>query len=56
MTDHALAAQPCHARAVFATEDFKLLRAAVDHYLHKVKDGPDFAKYNNLHHRLSRVA
>lgn len=56
MTQHAHDVQPGRARAVFATEDFRLLRAAVVHYLAEVKDGPELAKYNNLHHRLGRVA
>ena len=46
---------PGRARAVFSTEDFRLLRAAVVHYLQEVKDGPDSIKYSNLYHRLGRL-
>ena len=47
--------QPSRARAVFSTEDFKLLRTAVVHYLQEVKDSPDSTKYSNLYHRLGRL-
>lgn len=48
--------EPTRSRAVFSTEDFKLLRAAVADHLQKVKDGPDSIKYANLYHRLGRLA
>ena len=48
-------AEPARARAVFSTEDFKLLRAAVQHYLQEVKDSPESMKYGNLYHRLGRL-
>ena len=46
---------PGRARAVFSTEDFKLLRTAVVHYIQEVKDSPDSIKYSNLYHRLGRL-
>ena len=42
-------------RAVFSSEDFELIRAAITHYLKEVKDRPEAAKYANLYHRLGRV-
>ena len=47
--------EPARARAVFSTEDFRLLRTAVVHYLQEVKDSPDSIKYSNLYHRLGRL-
>ncbi len=47
--------EPARARAVFSTEDFKLLRTAVVHYLQEVKDSPESVKYSNLYHRLGRL-
>ncbi len=49
------APEPARARAVFSTEDFKLLRTAVVHYLKEVKDSPESVKYSNLYHRLGRL-
>lgn len=48
---------PKSARAVFSTEDFRLMRAAVVHYmkLPEVQDGADSVKYSNLYHRLGRL-
>ena len=50
-------AGPRSARAVFSTEDFRLMRAAVVHYLKQpeVQDGPESVKYSNLYHRLGRL-
>lgn len=50
-------AQPARARPTFSTEDFRLLRQAVVHYLRQpeVQDGPDSIKYSNLYHRLGRT-
>lgn len=48
-------AEPARARAVFSTEDFTLLRAAVQHYLQEVTDSPQSIKYANLYHRLGRL-
>ena len=47
--------EPQKARAVFSTEDFKLLRNAVAHFAREVKDSPDSVKYANLYHRLGRM-
>jgi hypothetical protein len=48
--------EPQRSRAVFSTEDFRLLREAVGTHLNKVKDLPESTKYANLYHRLGRVA
>jgi hypothetical protein len=47
--------EPQRARAVFSTEDFRLLRIAVAHYVREVKDQPESLKYSHLYHRLGRV-
>ena len=47
--------QPAQARPVFSTEDTKLLKAAVLHYLEEIKDSPESIKYSNLYHRLGRL-
>lgn len=47
--------EPTRSRAVFSTEDFKLLREAVAGHLQQVKDSPDSVKYANLYHRLGRL-
>jgi hypothetical protein len=48
--------EPQRSRAVFSTEDFRLIREAVGTHLHKIKDQPESTKYANLYHRLGRVA
>ncbi len=48
--------EPARARAVFSTEDFRLLRNAVSHYARTNRDDPDSVKYAHLFHRLGRVA
>ncbi len=48
--------EPTRARAVLSTEDFKLLKVAVLHYLKEIQDTPESVKYSNLYHRLSSVA
>ncbi|NIJ21800.1 hypothetical protein FHS95_003511 [Sphingomonas naasensis] len=48
--------EPQRSRAVFSTEDFRLLREAVGTHLHQIKDRPESTKYANLYHRLGRVA
>lgn len=48
--------EPQRSRAVFSTEDFRLLREAVASHLEKVKDAPESVKFANLYHRLGRVA
>ena len=49
--------EPARSRAVFSTDDFRLLRAAVGHYLKlpEIKQGPDGHKYSSLYHRLGRL-
>ena len=53
-----VASEPTRSRAVFSTEDFRLLRAAVGHYMQQaeVKQGADFTRYSALYHRLGRVS
>lgn len=48
--------EPARSRAVFSTEDFRLIREAVGTHLAKVKDAPESVKFANLYHRLGRVA
>lgn len=45
-------AEPQRARAVLSTEDFKLIREAVLHYLRQIEDSPESVKFSNLYHRL----
>lgn len=49
------APQQQRPRAVFSSEDFELLRAAVTHYLKEVQEQPKQVKYANLYHRLNRL-
>ena len=44
--------EPQRSRAVFSTEDFRLLREAVGTHMQQVKDTPDSVKFSNLYHRL----
>ncbi len=48
--------EPQRSRAVFSTEDFRLIREAVAGHIQTVKDSPDSMKFSNLYHRLGRVA
>jgi hypothetical protein len=48
--------EPQRSRAVFSTEDFRLIRDAVSTHLEKVKDAPESTKFANLYHRLGRLA
>jgi hypothetical protein len=48
--------EPERVRAVFSTEDFQLLRAAVAHYLQQPADTANLRKYGNLYHRLGRLS
>ncbi len=48
--------EPQRSRAVFSTEDFRLIRDAVAHYTREVQDKPESVKYANLYHRLGRLA
>ncbi|HJQ18003.1 MAG TPA: hypothetical protein VJ859_13505 [Allosphingosinicella sp.] len=47
--------EPQRSRAVFSSEDFSLIRKAVEHYLTIIKDSPESVKYANLYHRLGRL-
>ena len=47
--------EPVKARAVFSTEDFRLLKQAVQYYLQNNLDSPDSIKYSSLFHRLGRL-
>jgi hypothetical protein len=42
-------------RAIFALEDFRLLREALAHYLRAAPDDRDSVKAAALYHRLGRV-
>jgi hypothetical protein len=48
--------EPQRSRAVFSTEDFRLIREAIGAHLQAIKDTPESAKFANLYHRLGRVA
>lgn len=48
-------AEPQRSRAVFSSEDFRLIRTAIAHYVREVQDDPEASKYANLYHRLGRV-
>ena len=48
--------EPPRSRAVFSTEDFRLIREAVGDYMLKIRDTPESVKFSNLYHRLGRVA
>jgi hypothetical protein len=47
--------EPARTRAVFSSEDFRLLKTAVGHYLRDVQDSAESVKYSNLYHRLGRL-
>ncbi len=44
--------EPARARAVFSTDDFRLLRAALADYAQKVADTPESLRVAALYHRL----
>lgn len=48
--------EPARSRAVFSTEDFELLKIAVQYYLQNNLDAPDTIKLSSLYHRLGRLA
>ncbi|UZK65823.1 hypothetical protein [Sphingomonas sp. M1-B02] len=48
--------EPQRSRAVFSTEDFRLIREAVGSHLQKIRDEPDSIKFSHLYHRLGRIA
>ena len=47
--------QPTLARPVFSTEDFRLIRTAIAHYVRTNQDDENSRKFANLHHRLGRM-
>lgn len=49
--------EPARARAIFSTEDFALLKAAVLSHSQRpeIKDSPESVKFSNLYHRLGRI-
>ena len=57
MTTETTTPEPTRARAIFSTEDFQLLKAAVMTHLQRpeVQDSPESVKYSNLYHRLGRL-
>ena len=42
-------------RAVFTTDDFRLMREALAHYLKTSQSNSDTSKAASLYHRLGRV-
>ena len=44
--------EPSRSRAVLSSEDFKLLRKALEHYLPTVADTEEGKKFARLYHRL----
>lgn len=57
MKEASSSAGPSRSRAVFSTEDFRLLREAVLSHLQRpeIQDSPESTKYSNLYHRLGRL-
>ena len=47
--------EPARARPVLSTEDSKLLKEAVAHYMKVIQDQPESVKFSNLYHRLGRL-
>jgi hypothetical protein len=47
--------EPARARAVFSTEDFRLMKEAIADYIKKIQDQPESSKFSNLYHRLGRL-
>jgi hypothetical protein len=47
--------EPAKARAVFSTEDFRLLKLAVQYFAQNNLDHPDSIKFSSLYHRLGRL-
>ena len=44
--------EPARARAVFSSQDFKLLQDAVLFYMRAHEDDPVTSKFSHLYHRL----
>lgn len=47
--------EPPRSRAVFSTEDFKLIKEAIGEHVRRTPDDPRSAKFSNLYHRLGRL-
>ena len=48
--------EPQRSRAVFSSEDFTLIRKAIEHYLGTIQEQPESLKYASLYHRLGRLS
>ena len=44
--------EPPRSRAVLSTEDFKLIRQALEAYIPTIEDGEQSKKFARLYHRL----
>ena len=44
--------EPARARAVLSTEDFRLIREAVLHWMQTNEDDPKTSKFSHIYHRL----
>ncbi len=44
--------EPTRSRAVLSTEDFKLIRKALENYIPTVKEADENRKFAQLYHRL----
>jgi hypothetical protein len=44
--------EPTRSRAVLSTEDFKLIRKALEHHIPTIEDGEESKKFARLYHRL----
>lgn len=47
--------EPQRSRAVFSTEDFRLIKEALATHIRTIADDPQSAKFSHLYHRLGRV-
>ncbi len=47
--------EPARARPIFSTEDFELLKKAVQSYLQQNAESPESVKFASLYHRLGRL-
>lgn len=55
MTEETMTREPQRSRAVFSTEDFRLMKTAIAEYIRRDPDAPESVKYSNLYHRLGRL-
>ncbi len=47
--------EPTRSRAVFSTEDFRLLKEALASHIQSIADDPRSTKFAHLYHRLGRI-